>query len=491
MSPQIRVNKMGWRISTHSERSTNTDLMEGPTPRHSLLSGRYKQSFAYLTLRSRMPGIMQQVIMRVVNDLPMLEEKFGEEVRKDVKQIVDAIERLKMELNRDRQFLQFHGNEPDKAEWNAFLSELPRPKRTFFRACWLHAECYLYRRIFSFFENSRFLHNFDCFDHLKQEDLIISEETMKILAKATRDLPKTFDNFHKLLRINLWCNHFEIQLGAFTFTEEEPQNDINVLAKVADIDRVLLVNDSVLVWNCLMKPGPNGIVDYICDNGGFEFFADMVLLEYMVDNNLATQVRLHVKAIPWYISDLTRPDVEWTINYLVHHEDECLSALGKKWARLISSEKIVIAPVSHFWTGPQPYFVMVESDIELYRVLTNSRLAIFKGDLNYRKLMGDYIWDSAEEFITCLRGFRPTNICAMRTVKCEVVCGLPEGMADTLLRNDHTWMISGSYGVIQYTDSLKCSCAFPGEENNIKSEHWPALVQPRSGRSTGAQTPIG
>ncbi|XP_017115987.1 damage-control phosphatase ARMT1 [Drosophila elegans] len=481
---------MGWRASMRSNRSTGSDLLEGPNPRHSLLSGRYKQSFAYLTLRSRMPGIMQQIIMRVHSDLPELVNKYGVDVGKDVKQIVDAIERLKMELNRDRQFLLFHGSEPDKSEWNAFLTALPRPKKTFFRACWLHAECYLYRRIFSFFENSRFLHNYDYFDHLKQEDLMISDVAMKVLAQATRDLPKSFENFSKLVRINLWGNHFEMQMGGYPFGPEDSLKDINVLARVASIDKILLVNDSTLVWNCLLKPGQNGTVDYICDNGGFDFFTDMLLLEYMVEHNLATQVRLHVKAIPWYISDLTRADVEWTMDYLVRHEDECLSAVGKKWARLMSSQRIVIAPTSYFWTGPQPYFVMVESDLELYRLLTDSTLAIFKGDLNYRKLLGDYIWDSAEEFITCLRGFRPTNICAMRAVKCEVVCGLPEGMADKLLRSDHTWMISGSYGLIQYTDSLKCSCALTGEESSDKPEHWGALVQASSERSSTVLTPL-
>ncbi|XP_016928558.1 damage-control phosphatase ARMT1 [Drosophila suzukii] len=485
---------MGWRISTRSDRSNNTDLMEGPTPRHSLLSGRYKQSFAYLTLRSRMPGIMQQVIMRVTGDVPDLVIKYGEEVRKDVKQIVDAVERLKMELNRDRQFLFFHGAEPDKAEWNAFLSEMPRPKRSFFRACWLHAECYLYRRIFSFFENSRFLHTYDCFDHLKQEDLMISDAAMRALARATRSLPKSYDVFSKLLRINLWGNHFEMQLGAFNFDEDDDQNDINVLVKVADIDRILLVNDTALIWNCLMKntkTNEDRIVDYICDNGGFEFFTDMLLFEYMVDNKLATQVRVHVKAIPWYISDVTRADVDWTMKYLIEHRDELLSTVGKKWAKLMSSEKIVIAPTSYFWTGPQPYFVMVESDLELYRMLTTSRLAIFKGDLNYRKLMGDYIWDSAEEFITCLRGFRPTNICALRSVKCEVVCGLPEGLGDALLRADHNWMISGNYGVIQYTDSLKCSCALPGQDDPRRDDQGTALVAAQSQRSTLLITPSG
>ncbi|KAH8306047.1 hypothetical protein KR018_008269, partial [Drosophila ironensis] len=438
-----------------SFKSSGTEMQEGPTPRHSLLSGRYKQSFAYLSLRNRMPGIMQQIILRLMADTQNLVDQFGEDVRADIRHIVEAVERLKNELYRDRQFQLFRGNEPDKAEWNAFLMELPRPKRTFFHACWLHAECYIYRRIYSFFESSRFLLGYDCFRLLKEDDLTMSVKAMKALAIATRGLGKSFENFRNLLRIVLWSNHFEMQMSCYNFSEEENQNDINVLAQVADLDRNVIVDDTTQIWNCLMKKQTKlgVIVDFICDNGGFEFFSDMLFLEYLVDNNLATQVRLHVKSIPWYISDIMRKDIEWTIQYLMKHENDVLSSVGAKWMRLMNSGKIIVAPESHFWTGPQSYFVMVEMDLPLYKMLTAGRLVIFKGDLNYRKLMGDFIWDTAEEFITCLRGFRPTNICAIRTVKCEVVCGLPEGMSDSLLLTDPMWMISSNYGLIQYTDS--------------------------------------
>ncbi|KAH8281741.1 hypothetical protein KR054_002529, partial [Drosophila jambulina] len=436
--------------------SEGSEFSNGPTPRHSLLSARYKQSFAYLTLRTRMPAVMHQVTQRLITDGPSLQEKYGEEVHKDIRQILDALDRLKMELNRDRNFQLFHGNEPDKIEWNAFLSELPYPKKCYFRACWLHAECYLYRRMYSFFENSRFLTGYDCFFHLKREDMLISTEAMKTLARATQGLPGGFENFRKLMIINLWSNHFSGQLSAYKFKEDENPGDIDVLFKVAQIDRSILVDDTWPIWKCLNKnrnKETNIILDYICDNAGFEFFTDMIFLAFLVDNKLADHVRLHVKAIPWYISDTTAPDVEWTVNHLLNHEDEFLSKMGRKWERLMSTEKIVIAPISHFWTGPQPYFAMVELDLELYRLLTTARLAIFKGDLNYRKLLGDFIWDSTEEFITCLRGFRPTNICAIRTVKCEVMCGLPEGRADALHRRDHRWIFGGNYGLIQYTDS--------------------------------------
>ncbi|KAM8717912.1 hypothetical protein ACLKA7_004590 [Drosophila subpalustris] len=445
------------RESTGTEGS---ELLDVATPRHSLLSGRFKQSFAYVALQSRMPGIMQQVVNTLASNEQELVQLHGQEVWKDIHMITTAIERLKRELSRDRQFSLFYGNEPDKAEWNAFLTELPHPKRSYFRACWLHSECYLYRRLFSFFESSKHLTNFDYFLDLKQEHLRISERAIVSLTEATRNLDNDFDSFSKLMRINLWSNHFEIQLNSYLFSDQEDRSNIDVLTRVANLDKRLLVDDSLLVWNCLMKVKGQKevIVDYICDNAGFELFTDLLLMEYMIENHLATRVRMHVKAIPWYISDAMQSDVEWTIQYLMDHKDDTISGVGWKFKRLMAENRIVISPKSYFWTGPQSYFVMVDSSLSLYKLLSQAEVAIFKGDLNYRKLLGDYIWDSTEDFITCLRGFRPTNICAMRTVKCEVICGLPEGTADHLLRVDPTWMISGNYGVIQYTDSLKCKC---------------------------------
>ncbi|EDV99271.1 GH13756 [Drosophila grimshawi] len=437
-----------------------TDLLDVVTPRHSLLSARFKQSFAYIALQSRMPGIMQQVINALWSNEQELKDLHGPEACKDIRIIIESIERLKKELQRDRQFQQFRGNEPDKAEWNAFIMELPHPKRSYFRASWLHSECYLYRRISSFFQNSKHLQNFDYFADLKQEDLKISERAILCLTEATRELGKNFVSFSQLMHINMWSNRFEIQLNAFVFNTPRDKKNIDVLARVADLDKRLLVDDSNLVWDCLMKvKGQKSIiVDYICDNAGFELFTDLLFIEYLVNHNLVTQVRMHVKTIPWYISDVMLHDIEWTIEYLKNYKSEVVSALGKKLERLMKEQRIIVAPPSHFWTGPQSFFVMFDSNIDLYKMLAQAHLIIFKGDLNYRKLLGDYIWDSTEEFITCLRGFRPANMCAMRNVKCEVICGLPQGTADRLLKVDPTWMISGTYGVIHYTDSLKCKC---------------------------------
>ncbi|XP_030384761.1 damage-control phosphatase ARMT1-like [Scaptodrosophila lebanonensis] len=451
----------GDRSQTRSAAQDAQLLVEAMTPRYSLLSGRFKQSFAYLALQTRMPGIMSQIVAQLQSNMPELEEQFGEEVRKDVPNIVDAIERLSRELKRDRYFSLFHGNEPDKAEWNAFISELPKPKRSYFRACWLHAECYLYRRIYSIFEHSHCLRTYDYFGDLKHEDLKASVQAMEAVGKATCQMGKSWSNFSLMMRLNAWSNHFELFWNSMGGNAKLKAR-VDVKSVLDTFENRLLANDSILVWNCLVKAKLQGkqkiIVDYICDNAGFELFTDFIFLAYLVEAGLATQVRLHVKSIPWYISDVTKRDIDWTLGFLQQHPSDILSTLGYKWLDFFRNERFIMAPESYFWTGPQPYFVMVDVNLDLFHYLSQAELAIFKGDLNYRKLTGDFIWDSMEDFITCLRGFRPTNVCAIRTVKCEVICGLPEGVADKLVRTDPQWMTSGRYSVIQYTDSLRCNC---------------------------------
>lgn len=95
---------------------------------------------------------------------------------------------------------------------------------------------------------------------------------------------------------------------------------------------------------------------------------------------------------------------------------------------------------------------------DLYQYLAEAQLVIFKGDLNYRKLLADISWDPTDDFLTCLKGFQPTNICSLRTVKADLICGLPQGKAEELDRLDSQWMITGEYGVVMFMEKSNCGC---------------------------------
>lgn len=108
-------------------------------------------------------------------------------------------------------------------------------------------------------------------------------------------------------------------------------------------------------------------------------------------------------------------------------------------------------------------FRMREVDLQLFQYLSEAHLIIFKGDLNYRKLVGDMNWDPTDDFLTCLRGFQPTNLCTLRTVKADVICGLKQGKAEELSRLNPKWMETGEYGLIKYMETSQCSCSHDGK----------------------------
>ena len=74
---------------------------------------------------------------------------------------------------------------------------------------------------------------------------------------------------------------------------------------------------------------------------------------------------------------------------------------------------------------------------------------MFKGDLNYRKLVGDRTWAVDTPFATALHGFRPGPLCVLRTLKCNTVAGVAAEAAARAAAEDDTWMVSGKWAVIQ------------------------------------------
>ncbi|KAF3849907.1 hypothetical protein F7725_019626 [Dissostichus mawsoni] len=81
---------------------------------------------------------------------------------------------------------------------------------------------------------------------------------------------------------------------------------------------------------------------------------------------------------------------------------------------------------------------------DLYANLQGADLVLFKGDLNYRKLVGDRDWDHT------VLGLR---LCSLRTLKANVQVGLQPGQAEKLTSHEPDWMTCSKYAVIQFYSS--------------------------------------
>jgi hypothetical protein len=80
----------------------------------------------------------------------------------------------------------------------------------------------------------------------------------------------------------------------------------------------------------------------------------------------------------------------------------------------------------------------------------NSCLAIFKGDLNYRKLVNDVYGDCG--FKEAIGGIADAGvpILALRTCKSEPQAGLVKGQGERMDAVDRDWRVNGKWGVIQF-----------------------------------------
>lgn len=377
-------------------------ILDVNTPPHSPMCGRYKQSFAYYTLRSRLPVTLTSIIDSITKDKDELISEYGEDSREEIKNVIGSISKLKYQLQTDKPFESFTGNEPDREIWNNFIKNMDEENNSFFKACWLYAECYMYRRLSSFFENSQTLTNFDYFAKQKQNAIITSTECIKEILSVLQSIEITYDSFRLMLKLNLWGNRCDLSITS----GKEIQLGNNPFDLIRSFENKILIDNSESVLKCLKSENTNkpAIVEFVCDNAGYELFTDFVLADYLIKSKLVEKIRFHLKAIPWFVSDATINDLNWTLYYLQNHSIPLLKKYGKRWQELLNDKKFEIAQVDYFWTSPYEYYRMCKINPELYAKLSESRLVIFKGDLNYRKLIGDFSWACTESFVTCLRG---------------------------------------------------------------------------------------
>ena len=302
---------------------------------------------------------------------------------------------------------------------------------------WLFSECYMYRRLSTYFVKTTHWKNYDLFARQKLSTFRSSRVAVLELATRYRQLVTALkDNksathdeeaektlFMEMMEICLWGNATDLSLLT-SLTYEDIQKLQGSKARKA-AEKNILVNDLPRAYELLKKARDEGKqerrVDIVLDNAGFELFVDLILAGFLLASNLATQIIIRPKSIPWFVSDVLPQDFsallsavanprpffetqseeeamqEKTPEKLSEEEAADLSFLFQDWAQVHAEGQLVMRP-NRYWTMGGSFWRLPKENPELLEDLKPAELVLFKGDLNYRKLTGDV---SVKSFHLC------------------------------------------------------------------------------------------
>ncbi len=366
------------------------------------INGSALESFAYFTVTQRFPFIIDLVIDS--NSLS------GKQKQK--------LEELKSEIKSKEMKLLPHC-EIDSGFWNEMLS---KHAKSWLDAPFMFVEFYFYRRLLEavdYFENKN-----DPFKIIKINSLRNSLAEAFFIANTISNLKNPLEI---LLKYDLWSNRAD-------FSQMHRHDSLigqNII--IDDTENVLKLFQAKL-----------GQVDIVLDNSGLELSVDLLVSYHLINERLAERVFIHAKSQPIFVSDATREDVLYAVEFFAGSEDYLLQEAGKKLKGFIEKGMLVIEE-DPFWVLPKAF---EEINGSLRDHFAKSELIILKGDLNYRRLVEDRQWAFNTD-ISQLIGYLPTNILVIRALKSELMVGLSDETVKRLFDEDPRWMINGKYGIIQ------------------------------------------
>ncbi|GAA0969610.1 damage-control phosphatase ARMT1 family protein [Actinocorallia libanotica] len=298
-------------------------------------------------------------------------------------------------------------------------------------APFLGSEAYFYRRLLKavdYFTPGPW-QGVDPFDHLKTAEL--RDPTLEVDLSTLNDLQQLHpeEAGQAKLLASLWGNRADLgfRIGK-TAASAEPQTEN------------LVADDSELVWDLL---SPTAEVTVVVDNAGRELLADLVFIDHLLQHDLAAAITLHLKPCPYYVSDATTNDFVACLRRLAETPGTASEISRRLWNAVGDGD---LRLYTHsFYSAPWSYHHL---PTDLVAELKNSSLTIMKGDLNYRRLVGDRAWPPVSNFAD-LTSYFPGAVAAFRTLKSDVAVGITPAMLITLEQMAPSWRTDGSYGLIQ------------------------------------------
>ncbi|MGV9786590.1 damage-control phosphatase ARMT1 family protein [Streptomyces sp. NPDC003435] len=326
---------------------------------------------------------------------------------------------------------------PDHARWVSWGMDT-YAGRSWFDVPWLWSESYFYRRLLGavgYFGPGAW-RGIDPFRPSKTGELDSAETDDELSAlDALRDRPAD-DRARALLSGSLWGNRADL---SFQLSSEGGERREAAPGLVAD--------DSDLLWS-LLPPDGTGTLCLVADNAGRELVPDLLLIAALLTEPRIGRAVLHVKPDPYYVSDATTADVIDALRRL-----RSATGLAKEYGDTLWSamgDGRLTVRAHPFSCSPLPYADMPD---DLRAEFAAATLTVFKGDLNYRRLVGDRYWPPTTPFDEVTAYF-PGPVAALRTLKSEVITGLsPSTEAELVEVEGRKWLTGGTHALIQVNPS--------------------------------------
>ncbi len=373
-----------------------------------------ENSFARETIASRKPLVIDQILAD--NEYPA--------------SIQEALLNFKDELVSG-QIRLLEEKTVDKPIWDHDIR--PWLGKTWLEIPWYLAEAYFFRRVLEatgYFQPGPWRH-MDPYTQLKQKEFtnaLPQFVTVYSLAKCDNSP----EGFYQAVINALWGNQADLS-----------NLDKDFSASSGSPKRLLKDDGNEALTFLQERPSR---LAYCLDNIGKELYFDLALMDYLLNNNFACCITVFLKNQPFFVSDVMPADFEQALDRLSGSSENSIQQLAHRIRNAVQEGKINLEAPPFLTTGRM--YRQLPTDLKTQ--LAQFDLIILKGDVNYRRLVGDRHWDPTT-LVGRAAGYFPTAFLSLRTLKSELAVGLTQEQVAWLETNaEPDWMINGNWGLITF-----------------------------------------
>ncbi|OLF14055.1 hypothetical protein BLA60_02470 [Actinophytocola xinjiangensis] len=305
--------------------------------------------------------------------------------------------------------------------------------RSWYAVPFLWSESYFYRLLLGavgYFDGP--WRGVDPFEPFKSEELRTGALARDLAALDDLDRLSVADQDAALLSASLWGNRADLGFQISTRLDQDGQG-------------ALVADQSARLWELLAGSAP-GTVCVVADNAARELVPDLVLADQLLTTGRARTVVLHVKPHPYYVSDAVTADVVAALRTMSAASGRAALTGRRLWRSVVDGTLVVRA--HPFSCAPWSYH---RAPADLADDFASATVTVMKGDLNYRRLVGDREWPNATAF-EAVTAYFPGPVAAIRTLKSDVVVGVSDEQRARLDATGERWRTSGTHALVQVRD---------------------------------------